>query len=918
MHPASSPLHFCRQAGATGMKFVISGLSRSSRLLSALVALLSVCALSAAIVAAVGLRHEAREQAEHDIQRLAVVLTEQSARMLDAVDRVLTDIDRDVGLSHLGTPERFRAAMGSEAMQLDLSLRRSGLAQADGLVVIGTGGEIVNSSRVWPPPPFSVADRPYFQAMQAPGAPSLAISAPIASRITGKWIVFVVRRIAAPDGGLLGVLAAAVSLDYLRDFYTALDLPAGTAVTVLRRDGRVLISSPESREMHAEVMPKASAWYATVAAGGGAYWDPDWLDGQARRVGVRPVAGFPVVIDVSMTQSAMDAGWQHKVMALAAGTLCVVVCLLLLLRALVAQFRRLEVAQAALRTKSLLLETTLAHMDQGIIMVTAARTLGVVNGRALKLLDLPAGLMRDGVTLDEVLQYQWDHGEFAGEGKDMLTMLRQGGYLDRAHMYERRRANGTVLEIRSIPLDGGGLVRTFTDITERRLAEAHVLHAAGHDALTGLANRATFTRRLVEAIADAQSDGTGFAVLFFDLDRFKLVNDTLGHGAGDVVLQQVADRMREVVRGSDTLARMGGDEFALVMPGVSEPAAIATADRLRGTIRQPYLLPPGTASIGVSIGIACSPADGATAAELLNHADLALYRAKETGRDACCVFDAALDTDKQGELVLESALQFALQEEQFALVYQPIWDIQAQRIVGAEALVRWHHPLQGIISPASFIPLAERTGLIVELGRWVLETACREAVSWANPINVSVNVAPAQLRRPEIVAEVRNVLASTGLLPSRLKLEITEGQMLEETTAMVAIMSGLRDLGVRLALDDFGTGHSSLSTLRYFPLSEIKIDRSFTQGIVEHDRSRALIEAILHVCRFLNLECVAEGVETEEQLAILKSMGCTHAQGYLIGRPEPPATIRRATWRLAGDGRHEPPKAPPDARVANL
>jgi diguanylate cyclase (GGDEF)-like protein len=591
-------------------------------------------------------------------------------------------------------------------------------------------------------------------------------------------------------------------------------------------------------------------------------------------------------------------------MAIAVAAACSLVCLLLLWRLLMAQFRKLETVQAVLRKKSVLLETTLTNMDQGLIMVTADRTVGVFNQRALRLLDLPAGLMHEGVRIDDLPVIAGDQGGLADPGGDMPAPPDPCGFVDDPLATERSGPNGTVLEVRSVPLSDGGMVRTYTDITRRKLAEKHVIHASRHDVLTGLPNRAMFSQRLQAAISDAASAGSGLAVLFLDLDRFKLVNDTLGHAAGDDLLQQVAGRMRTAVRETDTLARIGGDEFALVMPGKVRPeTAIATAERLRSAVRAPCLLAQGTASVGVSIGIACFPADGTSTTDLLNHADLALYRAKATGRDMVCVFDATLDTGKHGELMLESSLAVALQEEQFALAYQPIQDIRTDRIVGAEALIRWHHPARGIIPPASFIPLAERTGLIVDLGRWVMATACREALSWASPISVSVNVAPAQLRRVEIVDELRELLASTGLPPSRLVIEVTEGQLLEETRQMGITLSALRDLGVRLALDDFGTGFSSLSTLRSFPFSDLKIDRTFTQTVLQDDRSRALIEAILQVCRVLNLDCVAEGIETPEQLALLKDLGCTHAQGYLIGRPEPPATIRRALWRASGEGR---------------
>jgi diguanylate cyclase (GGDEF)-like protein len=613
------------------------------------------------------------------------------------------------------------------------------------------------------------------------------------------------------------------------------------------------------------------------------------------------------------TAAERDREERSEHLLFAAVTVFIVVCLGLLLPVLVAQTRRLKTTKAALRNRSVMLETTLANMDQGLIMVTPESTVGVFNDRALKLLELPAELMREGVPFDDVVDYQRERGVRADRAGDMRGLQQQGCLPFDSYAYQWQRPDGTVLEIRSTPLPRGGMVRTYTDVTELRLAQERVIHAARHDDLTNLPNRAMFTERLGEAVSNAEQADTGFTVLFLDLDCFKLVNDSLGHAAGDELLRQVAGRMLSEVRETVTLARLGGDEFAMVMPGVHAPeVAMAVAERLRVSISEPYSLSQGTARVSVSIGISCHPIHGRNAEELLNRADLALYRAKAASRNMCCVFDGELDNRRHGELVLEGDLQLALQKEQFEVAYQVISDIRTRRIVGAEALLRWNHPTKGSIPPLDFIPLAERTGFIVELGRWVLETACREALTWPIPITVSVNVAPAQLRRREIVAEVRDVLAITGLPPARLKLEVTERQLLELTAELTVTMTALRDLGVQLVLDDFGTGHSSLSTLRSYPFSDVKIDRAFMQGIARDDRSRGLIEAILQVCRVLDLNCVAEGVETEEQFTLLSSLGCTYAQGYLIGRPEPSTKIRRILSHVTVDERQESPKTPLD------
>lgn len=582
-------------------------------------------------------------------------------------------------------------------------------------------------------------------------------------------------------------------------------------------------------------------------------------DGELRRLAAERNAARAAVFAASAAERATAMGLKREaiasmlseassvrsslfVVSVAAFAIGLVLALLIG-RALVAQIRELEDVQSALHKKSSLLETTLAHMDQGLIMVTAERTIGVINARARELISASAAAMQEGASFDDLRASVNKQG--AQLPLDAGQRRRQGDLTEQPLTYEWRVPKGTVLEIRSVPLRGGGSVQTYTDITERTLAAERIQHAAHHDVLTNLPNRAKFSQQIDEAIADADATGVGFAVMFLDLDRFKLVNDTLGHLAGDDLLLQVADRMQQVIRPTDTLARIGGDEFALVMPKVPNPeVAIVTAERIQRVVRKRYLLPRGAANIGVSIGVCCYPQHGSSAEQLLGVADLALYRAKAGGRDMCCVFDEALDAEIKDDLILEREMQLALQDNQFELFYQPIWDTRAQTVVGAEALARWRHPTRGMIAPDIFIPLAEETGFIIELGRWALETACREAFSWVDPISISVNVSPAQLHRKELVREVRDLLMTVGLSPSRLKLEITEGQLLEETAEMIATLTALRGLGVKLALDDFGTAHSSLSTMVSFPFTDIKIDRRFINGIAQDERSRSLFEAI--------------------------------------------------------------------------
>ena len=872
------------------MSHPLSGLPRSRHILAAVMGALALGAVLAAIAVGVGLHVAARQGAEREARRLAVVLAEQTSRELQAIDLVLADVARDADLGALDNPAQFRAAMDTPAMPAALRARLAGLPQAGAIVAIAADGTLLLSSRGRPATAVSVADRAYFRAVRDAVSRTPFLSEPMLGRAIGSRVFDIVHPVTSGSGALLGLLLGSINLDYIASFDAAIGLPPGMGVALVRQDGTVLTQFP-----------------ATPTRDPGVALDGPHAAAEGLVYG-QPLAEFAASIEISISRAAMYADWRRQAAGLAAGTACALLSLLLLLCALVWQFRRLEAAQAAVEENSRLLETTLAHMDQGLIMVSADNRVAVYNDRAVALLGLPPELLRSRPDFNAVLDWQWQAGEFGCGDAAMSAMRARGGILDRPHMYERWRPNGTCIEVRSVPLAGGGVVRTFTDITQRRRADDQVSYAARHDALTGLSNRAVFAERLEDAVLAAAAGGSGPAVLYLDLDRFKLANDRLGHRAGDELLQQVAGRMRAAVRETDTLARMGGDEFALVMPAAPGiEAAMTTAQRLLQVVRQPYRLAEGPARIGASIGIAWFGPHGKDADELLRNADLALYRAKATGRDTACVYDPLLDGRTQGELMLAGALQYALQEGQFTLAYQPIWDIRANCVVGAEALLRWQHPTRGTISPTHFIPLAERTGLIVPLGRWAMQAACEEALTWASPVSVSVNVAPSQLHRREMVDEVRDMLAATGLPAARLKLEVTERQMLEDTEEVIGVMAGLRDLGVRLALDDFGTGHSSLSTLRAFPFSDLKIDRCFTQGIVQDARTRGLLEAILQVCRVMDLDCVAEGVETEEQLDMVRSLGCTHAQGYLIGRPEPAAAIRRTLWRAAAHNRGAAP-----------
>jgi diguanylate cyclase (GGDEF)-like protein len=437
---------------------------------------------------------------------------------------------------------------------------------------------------------------------------------------------------------------------------------------------------------------------------------------------------------------------------------------------------------------------------------------------------------------------------------------------------------------------------TFLDVTERREAEERIAYLARFDTLTGLPNRNHFEEALQNAVARHRETGEGCAVLFFDLDRFKAVNDTLGHEYGDRLLTAVARRLGAVVRTrspSDTVARFGGDEYAVLMAGpVTARQAGALAERLISVIGEPYELDGHRLIVGLSVGIALPHGD-TTVGTLMKNADAALYRAKATGGGAYRVFDASMETALRERRELEVALWDAFERDEFEVFYQPQVSLADRRLVGVEALIRWRHPQRGYVPPMEFIPVAEAVGLIEPLGRWILQRACKEVARWPGEISLSVNVSPVQFVRGDLVDTVEKALEAAALSARRLNLEITESLFLQENRAITETIASLRRIGLSFAIDDFGTGYSSLSYIRKFAMDEIKIDRSFVRGLPFDGESVAIVRAVCTLAAGLGLHVNAEGIETEEQLAVLRLAGCAEGQGYLFGRPQPAAGILR-------------------------
>ena len=427
--------------------------------------------------------------------------------------------------------------------------------------------------------------------------------------------------------------------------------------------------------------------------------------------------------------------------------------------------------------------------------------------------------------------------------------------------------------------------------------EAEIVHLARHDVLTGLANRAEFNARLEEASKRLKRNGGGVAVMMIDLDRFKAVNDTHGHLAGDQLLSEVARRLQSTVRDTDVLARLGGDEFAIIQEGGANQreGAVALALRIIEAMSRPFDLNGHEASVGASIGIAMAPEDSVEPGDLLKRADLALYNVKSGGRNDFRLFQNEMLEVVNTQQSAERELREAIALGQFELHYQPVVDIKTRELIGVETLVRWRHPVKGLIAPDNFIPLAEATGLIAPLGEWILEKACADAANWPAHVKVAVNISAIQFKRGNLFELILAALVKTGLPPERLELEITETSLLENQEAHLTTIRQLKNLGLSIALDDFGTGFSSINYLTIFPFDKIKIDKSFTKGILSRGDCKAVVASSLALAKGLGIITTVEGIETEEQLDYMRAAGVELAQGYLFGKPVPISEFGRAS-----------------------
>lgn len=562
------------------------------------------------------------------------------------------------------------------------------------------------------------------------------------------------------------------------------------------------------------------------------------------------------------------------------------------------------------------LDVALNNMGRGLSMFDAEARLIVCNKLYREMYALPEELTRPGTPLADLVRYHVKR-ETGRDGPEEVEKERQWiethvAELVRGKSFTHTQVlkSGRIVLVSNQPLAGGGWVDIQEDITEKRQAKQKIDWLARHDPLTEIANRHHFREQL-KTWFDALQVGGGFALHWIDLDHFKEVNDTFGHPAGDALLKSVAKRLRKVLRGSDLVARLGGDEFAVLQAGAASQAeATKLAKRLMRTLAEPQHVLGHKVTAGASIGIALAPKYGSSPEELMKHADLALYSAKTSGRCTYVFFQPEHLRVSGNRRELEQDLQLALSKGQLELHYQPIVDLKQKTVTSLEALMRWNHPTQGTIAPGDFIPLAEETGLILEMGKWALHQACRDAITWPDQIKVTVNISPIQFEYGDLYKVVKDALRDTGLEPHRLELEITETVLLRDEAKVHDTLHKLRKLGVQIALDDFGTAYASLSYLRSFPFDTIKIDRSFIRDLDGPQRTDcvAIINAVVGLANQLKMGAVAEGVETLDHLETVSRAGC-EVQGFYFSKPvqasEVQAVLSQVSERLASSDHND-------------
>ena len=836
---------------------------------------------------------EDKREAVRTNRNFAMVFEENVLRSIGEIDKALLYLRRSIETRQASTD--FRTIANTTDVLSEIIVQVA-IIDAKGIMRASNAGP-------QPAPALDLSDREHFKVHVDAKQDRLFISKPVVGRASGKWSVQFSRRFLNSDGGFAGVVVASLNPAHLTKFYDKIDFGSSASIALVGSDGVVRSSGGSAADFALGQDLSGTELFSRMLAGTNAtFEDGDSSTGEARLITVRKVRDNPLWVSVSTNNNEIyKSSWVTFQLNALAG---VVLTLIIL-----AAMERILRTEARARHKAEQLQLTLENMSQGIMLVTKDLQIPIINSRCGELLDLPADVVEHPPRFDQIVEFQPQMGELRDAAiSPAPTAIADAGPGTASGQFaisERKMPNGTVIEVRSARLPDGSFVQTFTDITKRCEAEAHVARLASEDPLTGLPNRRVFRSTLDQlsrqhrCAADDASKGLEFAVLFLDLDRFKVVNDTLGHRIGDLLLQEVANRLKQALPTNGVLARLGGDEFAVVVTSVeSRPLLEAIANSLTEVVGQTYEIDGHRIRSSVSIGIAVGPHDGDNADDLLMAADLALYAVKAGTRGTYRFYQKSMNEEINNRRQIEMDLREAIERNELELHYQPIIDLQRNVVTGFEALARWRHPVRGLVPPAVFIPAAEDSGLILPLGAWALTEACRRAAEWPDDLKIAVNLSPVQFLTPNLYDAIRSVLAETGLAPHRLELEITERLFMEDSEKTLSTLHRLKQLGVRIAMDDFGTGYSSLSYLRSFPFDKIKVDRTFVSDLAGGTEHVVIVQAVVSIARALGMTTTAEGVETIGQQQFLAALGCDEGQGYLFGVPVPIEGVQEiiAAW----------------------
>ena len=835
---------------------------------------------------------EAIADAVNDSGNLATIMADQIDHSVQSIDLMIDELEERIGKRGARTKSNFRRLLEGEDTYQQLTERKAHLSNIDVIALVDKNGLLVGSTNKWPLPATDISDREHFQHAKNYDDRRVYIANPIRDRVTNMPTVFFSKRINDANNEFLGMISIGVRLSYFQNIYESITSLRDLSFVLLHKDGTVIVRYPDPKSRGGEKLSASSPWYRLVSQSGGHFRSLGFFDGENRLISVRALRDYPLVVNVGMSETAALATWRIQAITLALGALLLMLCATFLLKSLSKQFHRLATSEAMLLRANVTIDAALNNISQGLVMFDSSTRMMVSNKRYLEMYGLSPEVVRPGCTLRELLNLRVTTGTFRSDEveqniSDLAAAVSQGNIFSAITNLN----DGRAISIVNHPLEGGGWVATHDDITEAKRAAAQISYEAHVDALTGLPNRKVFYEQMEQALKRIQR-GERLAVLYLDLDHLKRVNDSLGHPVGDKLLKAVADRVGGCASDVDLVARLSGDEFAIIQSKYGQPEDAATlAKRVIEALREPFDLNGHQITANISVGIAIAPTDASELDALLTAADIALYEAKNTRRGSYCFYEPQLQERMQARAQLEQDLQKALLNGEFELFYQPIASLANNKIVSFEALLRWHHPTRGLVSPAEFIPIAEETGLIVSLGEWVVRTACAEAATWPDDIQVAVNLSAVQVANGNLVNVVVGAIAAAGIRPNKLELELTESVLIQNTSVNRATLKSLHELGVQFAVDDFGTGYSSLGYLLSFPFHRIKIDRSFITALADNEDSRAIVRAVGDLAENLNMRITAEGVETERQLQQIRLLGCTEIQGYLLSRPRPAAEL---------------------------